>query len=225
MKKLLILSCLLATVSVMGSELNYKDQKNWEFISGKRQSPINIETEKVTEAKNYSKVKINFKNNILEKVENNGHTLDVFSKGESVLDNRKFELKNLHFHSPSEHTINGEFYPLELHFVHQMENGEYAVVAVFAKEGQENKEFQKVLESVGKEEKNIDLEKLLPKKKEYYTYLGSLTTPPLTENVEWYVLKEPIEVSKSQIEQFNKFYIGNNRKVQDVNDRKILFVK
>lgn len=151
--------------------------------------------------------------------------MEVLSKGESILNNRVFELKNLHFHSPSEHKIDSKPYPLELHFVHQMENEQYAVIAVFAKEGKANKDFQKILDNIGKKKENIDLEKLLPNKKEYFTYLGSLTTPPLTESVEWYILKEPIEISKEQIAEFNKLYLGNNRKVQDLNNRKVLSVE
>lgn len=124
----------------------------------------------------------------------------------------------------SEHTINGEHYPMEAHFVNTAQDGRIAVIAVFFKDGAENKGFQEVLNNVDNDKTDpiTDLNGMIPTNKSYYHYLGSLTTPPLNENVEWYVMKEPVEVSTAQINVFKKLYSHNNRKVQPLNKRVIL---
>lgn len=222
MKKLIF--SMVCVASVFASNLDYGNQNDWEFVTGKRQSPINIDTMNVKTEKSYSKIKNYFDNNFMGSIENNGHSINVTAKGKSILNHREFELKGFHFHSPSEHKIDNNSYPLEIHFVHQQANGEFAVIGVFAKLGDANAEFQKVLDNIGGTQK-INLKKLMPKNKSYYSYLGSLTTPPLTEAVEWYVIKEPITISSEQLKKFNELYDGNNRKVQDINGRNILLVK
>lgn len=226
MKKLFLLAFAITSIGSLASELDYNHQEKWQFISGKSQSPININTKDVvTPVNSLGKIKLYYNNNIVETIKNNGHSINVDTKGNAVINNRVFALKSFHLHSPSEHTLDGKYFPIEIHFVHQAEDGQIAVIGIFAKEGEENPEFQKVLDNVKKGKSNIDLEKLFPETKEYYHYLGSLTTPPLSETVEWYVLKNPITLSKKQIEEFNKYYKGNNRKVQELNGRKILLGK
>lgn len=204
--------------------LDYNDQKDWEFTAGKMQSPIDIPTSKVESmTEDNGTIKLNYGVDI-SKVENNGHSIEVTDGGTAEINGRNFSLAQFHFHAESEHAIDGKHFPLEVHFVNKAQSGRIAVIGVFFEEGSENKGFQEVLDDVT-EEKNdpiTDLDQMIPTNKSYYHYLGSLTTPPLIENVEWYVMKNPVEVSKEQIESFKKLYAHNNRKIQPLNDRVIL---
>jgi len=162
---------------------------------------------------------------------NNGHAIQANVKdGSSItVDGKTFDLKQFHFHNPSENNINGKSFPLEAHFVHASKAGELAVVAVMFEEGSENKAltelWAKMPQKVG--DKNpIDaknLEALLPKERDYYRFNGSLTTPPCTEGVRWLVMKDAITLSATQIETFKKvMHHHNNRPIQATNARVIL---
>lgn len=204
--------------------LDYDDQKDWEFTSGKMQSPIDIVTknaEKMTE--DSGTISLDYGKDI-KGVENNGHSIQVSDGGKAQINGRNFELTQFHFHAESEHTVDGKHYPVEAHFVNTSQDGRVAVIGVFFKEGSENKGFQEVLDDVKNEKSDpiTDLDTMIPQNKSYYHYLGSLTTPPLNENVEWYVMKEPVEVSTKQIEDFKKLYSHNNREIQPLNDRVIV---
>jgi len=165
-----------------------------------------------------------------EKVVNNGHTIKVKTEGHNfvVVDGIKFYLKQFHFHTPSENKINGIQYPMEAHFVHLDKNGNITVLAVMFKEGHYNKTMQKIIKSMPKHphsEKELSYfnpKELLPSNKEYYRFNGSLTTPPCSEGVRWIVFKEPVEVSKLQIEEMHRVMGDNNRPVQPLNARVIL---
>ncbi|MBP2098173.1 carbonic anhydrase [Enterococcus rivorum] len=204
--------------------LDYSDQKDWEFTAGKMQSPIDIptnKTEKMTE--DTGTIQLEYGTDITS-VENNGHSIEVTDGGSAVINGRHFNLAQFHFHAESEHTIDGKHFPMEAHFVNKAQSGRIAVIGVFFKEGKENKGFQEVLDDVTDEKNDpiTDLDEMIPANKSYYHYLGSLTTPPLIENVEWYVMKNPIEVSKEQIASFKKLYAHNNREIQPLNDRVVL---
>jgi len=162
---------------------------------------------------------------------NNGHAIQANIKhGSSItVDGKIFDLKQFHFHNPSENKINGKSFPLEAHFVHASEAGELAVVAVMFKEEEENKAlaelWAKMPQNVGDKNpinaKNLDA--LLPKERDYYRFNGSLTTPPCTEGVRWLVMKKPVTLSKAQIETFKKvMHHHNNRPIQATNARVIL---
>jgi len=220
------------------TEWSYSGEKgsnNWaklspEFYecSGKNQSPINLIgfVESVLKPINFN-YKI-YGNEIL----NNGHTIQVnYPKGNSIiLDSQSFELKQFHFHAPSENRINGKSYPLELHFVHVNKKGKLAIVAVMFSEGKENTEIIKawLKMPIKKGDKNIltkviDPKKLLPTVSNYYRFNGSLTTPPCSEGVRWIVMKKPLTASKKQIKDFTDV-IGhpNNRPIQLLNARLVL---
>lgn len=204
--------------------LDYDKQEGWEFASGNMQSPIDIQSAKAEKmTADTGTISVNYSPDIT-KAENNGHSIQMTDGGEAVINGRHFALTQFHFHAESEHTIDGKHYPLEAHFVNTAQDGRIAVIGVFFKEGTENKGFQEVLDDVtNKVDQPItDIGDMMPANKGYYHYLGSLTTPPLNENVEWYVMKEPVEVSKAQIESFKQLYDHNNRKVQPLNDRVIL---
>lgn len=215
-----------ATASIAsGHEFTYDEQQAWEFESGDMQSPIDIQTDTTEEVStDWSHgITTNYQKQVVT-IEDNGHTIKVTDSGQAVIENRLFELQQVHFHAESEHTVNGEHYPLEAHFVHEAEDGRIAVIAVFFEVGEANTEFAKILAGVAKGEtaEVIDLTGLLPANDSYYHYLGSLTTPPLTENVEWYIMQQPLTVSQAQMKEFQTYYDENNRDVQPLNEREVL---
>lgn len=163
----------------------------------------------------------------------NGHTIQVNMEPGNTLtvDGITFELKQFHFHSPSENHIDGKSYPLEAHFVHLDKDGNIAVIAVMFEEGAENLELAKVWKNMPQKDgesktlKLVNIAKaLLPKDKHYYRFNGSLTTPPCTEGVRWFVLKQPMTVSKEQIKKFHDdtMHHNNNRPIQPLDARMIV---
>lgn len=201
----------------------YDTQESWQQISGKMQSPIDIALSSVEKMNDGGTIKLDYSSKITN-TENNGHSIQVTDSGTATINQRIFSLSQFHFHAESEHTIDGKHYPLEAHFVNQAQDGRMAVIAVFFEEGSENKGFQEVLDDVsdGKKTAILDIQSMFPENRSYYHYLGSLTTPPLTENVEWYIFKEPVQASKDQIKKFQRIYEHNNRNTQSLNDRVIL---
>lgn len=204
--------------------IDYDDQKDWEFTSGKMQSPIDITTKNAEKMVEDSGTIILDYGKDITGAENNGHSIQISDGGKAQINGRNFELTQFHFHAESEHTIDGKHYPIEAHFVNTSQDGRIAVIGVFFKEGVENKGFQEVLDDVNNEKTDpiTDVDDMIPLNKSYYHYLGSLTTPPLNENVEWYVMKEPVEISTKQVEEFKKLYSHNNRETQPLNDRVIV---
>ncbi len=197
---------------------------------GRNQSPIDI---KVDLKAGMPKLVFDYYSTPLREI-NNGHSIqqNVEPGSSLIVPGRElsYELKQFHFHSPSEHTIAGRSYAMELHFVHVNEEGLVAVVGVLIEEGEEhpvvNKLWAFMPEHAGEtSEQPIGIEEtnLLPPTHEYYYYSGSLTTPPCSEGVAWIVLKNPIELSAEQIERF-KERVGpiTNRPVQPQNARMIV---
>lgn len=165
-------------------------------------------------------------------ITNNGHTAQVNMEPGSTfkIDGETFELKQFHFHIPSENHINGQSFPMEAHFVNIDKDGNLAVVAVMFKEGKNNKALVKIWNKIpdkAGETNRIKLtgiaNALLPKDKHYYRFNGSLTTPPCTEGVKWFVLKTPIVASKEQIETFHHLmHHNNNRPIQPLDARVVV---
>ena len=143
---------------------------------------------------------------------------------------KSFALKQFHFHAPSENLIDGKSYPFEAHLVHVSDAGEIAVVTVMYTEGAANKAlaafWQQMPAKAGGKEKlsnTFNASELMPAKQDYFRFNGSLTTPPCTEGVRWFVFKEPQTIAKEQVEAFAKIMGGdNNRPVQPVNARPVL---
>lgn len=164
---------------------------------------------------------------------NNGHTIQVPAAegGKLTLDGVDYELAQFHLHAPSEHTVAGAKFDGELHMVHKNAKGELAVIGVFLKKGKENKILAPVFSAMPAEESheaaavadaNVDIAKLVPKKSAYYSYSGSLTTPPCSEGVKWFVLIKPIEVSEVQLKKFQDVMHGENaRPVLPLGERKV----
>jgi carbonic anhydrase len=194
--------------------------------TGKDQSPINI---KYAILSTPAKINFDYKSSPLVVV-NNGHTIQVnYEQGSSVMINdEKYELVQFHFHTPSEHEINNKAAAMELHLVHRNESGKLAVVGVMLTKGKENPlitEIWKNIPATGKTNAisnvMINAANLLPSSKSYYSYAGSLTTPPCSEGVKWNIFVEPITVSEEQIEAFEKIYQVDARPIQPTNRRAI----
>jgi len=195
---------------------------------GKNQSPIDVRSsmDADLEALTLSYTKAS------KEILNNGHTVQVnIEAGNSmVVDDIIFELKQFHFHAPSENHIEGKAFPLEGHFVNLDKDGNIAVLAVMFEEGEENKELAKFWDTMptkAGEVQTLELSKianaLLPKDKHYYRFNGSLTTPPCTEGVRWFVFKETLSISKEQVAKFQKIMHGvNNRPIQPLDARIIV---
>ncbi len=201
--------------------------------NGKNQSPIDIHSVEISPVHQAASARIKFyyQPTPLEVV-NNGHTVQVnYAEGSSVtIDGQEYKLKQFHFHTPSEHTVKGKSYAMEAHLVHQNQKGEYAVIALFIEPGEENKLMETVWENIPETGKvkavnnvKINVANFLPKSESNYHYVGSLTTPPCHEGVNWYIFREPIQASREQINQFNEIYSVNSRPVQPINNRHIEF--
>lgn len=200
------------------SKLDYNHQESWSFISGEMQSPIHIKTENLipVDCRNDNTLSLIIDEDI-DQVLDNGHSLEVKAHGEAKINGRYFKLLQFHFHTPSEHLIDEEQYPIEIHFVTESSDGRLAVIAVMGVLGEENPALTQMFADLENHVtcRNEAVHALLPKEmNRYYHYLGSLTIPPLTENVEWYILKETVSLSKLQLEKFESYYQGNNRDIQ-----------
>lgn len=190
-------------------------------VAGTRQSPIDLPAAPVGDL---AKLSFHYRPTPL-KAENTGHTIEVKVESESYLriGQERYKLVQFHFHTPSEHRLHGQEFPMELHFVHSNALGELAVVGVFLREGAANSMIQEIWDAVGAEEtEEIDPEDLLPQNRDYYRYAGSLTTPPCTEGVRWHVLSEPVDLSAAQVDEFRAIFPHNARPLQLLNGRTVL---
>lgn len=142
----------------------------------------------------------------------------------------RYNLLQFHFHAPSEEQVRGRNFDMVAHLVHANRAGELAVVAVLFQKGFSNRglrSFWDHLPKVTNEKKKLSSVRvnptnMLPRNRSYYTFTGSLTTPPCTEGVRWFVLKNPVEFSPQQHAGFWSIYRNNNRPIQALNNRKIL---
>ncbi len=193
---------------------------------GKSQSPINIsgslKSPQDTLEMHYKSTKID--------ILNNGHSIKInYDKGSYIkVNGERYNLVQFHFHGPSEHTVNGKHSAMEMHLVHQSKKGGYAVVGVMIEKGDKNKAFSgmwaNLPEEAGDEEElgaSVNVRDLLPKKKSFYNYRGSFTTPPCTEGVKWFVMKNKVNLSGHQLKAFEEIMHGDNRPVQPLNGRVI----
>jgi carbonic anhydrase len=162
----------------------------------------------------------------------NGHTVEMMYDQGSTVDfkNQTWNLKQFHFHSPSEHLLNEKQHPLEMHFVHSV-GTQTLVIAVFFREGRRNKSLDLIWKNAPANAADtasnipgllINAEDFFPRHSKYFNYTGSLTTPPCTEGVTWVVLAHPIEASAEQLSYLQKKLGGpNNRPIQPVDGRMI----
>jgi carbonic anhydrase len=195
---------------------------------GDMQSPIDLAG---ANAKGDVALSVNYQAGPLT-VSNKGLTIQAdFAAGSSMNSGgTTFNLIQIHFHTPSEHAISGKRYPLTGHFVHATEGGKLGVLGVMFEEGAANAELGKILAAApaAKSEpmtvagKMIDPNGMLPEDRSVYRYMGSLTTPPCSEGVNWHVLKDPITASAAQIAAFEKLMGDNARPVRALNNRLVV---
>ncbi len=205
--------------------------------SGREQSPIDIAAIATGDLvpsgkKNYRAATLKIiRHEHVTDVIDNGHTIQInYDEGSNLqLGAVSYELKQYHFHAPSEHTIEGRHFPMEMHLVHQSAAGELAVLGVLIEQGDHNPAFEPVWanlpdeagEEVHIQHLAVNVDDLLPANHDTYRYRGSLTTPPCSEGVSWLLAVEPITLSADQIAAFTAIFQGNNRPVQPLNDRTV----
>lgn len=253
---------VLCIACVNASNWNYDDFEEWNVISptceGERQSPIDISTSHTTSVSVASSNKLLFNyqvnslqmiktNTSIDNILNNGHTIQLnYAPGSTLTVGKKpYNLSQFHFHTPSEHKLDGKAFDMEMHLVHSHADGSLAVVGVFMEVSKgpngetldststygENPflaaldwQNQPTSSTADKRPPVDDLNVIdaLPFNLGYYTYPGSLTTPPCSEIVTWYVLKTPITISPAQKKVFFDNFQLNARPVQPLNHREIL---
>jgi carbonic anhydrase len=219
---------------------HWADLESNSDCSGQHQSPINIiDIQTIPGEMTEGISDIQYEDmTTIESITNNGHTIQYNFNGDlNVIGykNKQYKMKQFHFHSPSEHTINGVRYPLEIHMVHHSEEtNSYIVFAVLVQQGEADPTFTflgnylPINEGETKDiNKSFDFgsttsEIFETDSVDLYTYRGSLTTPPCTEDVIWIVMKDASSASVEQIELLQRLMPKNNyRETQPINDRKI----
>ena len=196
--------------------------------SGKQQSPIDIRN---AQKAKLPAVRFEYRSGPL-KIINNGYTAVRvnYTPGNGnflIVGDQRYELTQFHFHHPSEEYIHGEPYDMVIHLMHQGSDGKVAAVAVLLKAGSANATIQQLWKYMpkteGQEEQiagvEVDPTGLLPRDTSYYTYMGSVTAPPCTEGVTWFVLKTPVDISAEEIGAFAKLYPHDVRPPQPLNGR------
>lgn len=201
------------------------------------QSPIDFRTKDVVRVRpdGLPRLEFDYRARTDLQVENTGSP-DEFASvranvpagaGRLEVDGVTYELKQFHFHTPSEHRIDGEAFPMEMHLVHQAAKGALLVVAVLIEEGHRHGELEKVFDHLPEEGASVPvagfkLSRLLPGDRRSLRYRGSLTTPPFTEGVKWVVLVRALELPEDQIEAFRALFPdGNSRETQALNGRTV----
>jgi len=193
--------------------------------TGKKQSPLNIVG---PFEKSQDVLSVDYKEGPL-KMFNNGHTIQVNVEPGSTLTINKesYDLLQFHFHRPSEEQVDGKNSAMVAHFVHKSKDGKLAVIGVLLNEGKDSAAIKtlwahlppKEGEEFVPEKVSFNPSSMLPKELGFYNYEGSLTTPPCTEGVQFYILKKPMDISKDQVGKFP--FKLNARPVQSLNGRKI----
>jgi carbonic anhydrase len=209
--------------------------------AGSEQTPIDIRNEELTFVERLPALGFSYSNKAALSVVNTGSPgefstvraeLPQGSNNTLTVACVTSRLLQFHWHTPSEHELNGQKFPVEMHLVHQADDGTLTVVGVFVKSGKENKELGKIFSALPaqKDERRdvgrFNLTKLLPHGLQSYRYMGSLTTPNpqgvFMEGVRWIVLAQPVEMSQQQIDAFKQLFPeGNSREVQPLNGRTI----
>ena len=196
---------------------------------GKTQSPIDIRDD-VAKKADLPAITFDYKASTL-KIIDNGHTIQInYEPGSSIaVGGKQYSLVQFHFHKPSEEKLNGKSYDMVAHLVHRDQQGNLAVVAVLLAASGANPLIKTLWDNLPKVKETeavvntvkINVGDLLPASKAYYTFAGSLTTPPCSEGVTWFVLKSPASISPDEIARFAKSYPMNARPVQPLNGREV----
>jgi carbonic anhydrase len=196
--------------------------------TGTEQTPIDIPS---TAPVNPADIEFNYQPTALN-IFNNGHTVQVnYDPGSSIQVNGKvYDLKQFHFHTPSEHTVNSNHTALEMHLVHQSADGQLAVVGVMLNGGGDNPAYAPVFDNLPAQKSEpaavsgvtLNADTLLPQERTYYRYNGSLTTPPCSEGVQWLLMNTPVQLADAQVSAFQQIIHENARPIQAINERSFL---
>lgn len=196
--------------------------------SGQSQSPINIAE---SEGAEMSPIQLRYRVSPLDVIHNSFTVqVNVAPGSSAVINGREYRLIQYHFHTPSEHLVDGRTYPMEIHFVHKNDAGDLAVISVMAEPGEANLAAQEIWDHLPtkadtqtKQERIlVNGRDLMPEAMSYYRYMGSLTEPPCSEGVNWFVLKSPVQFSNEQIKQIEGAMGRNARPVQERRNRIVL---
>ena len=214
--------------------------ENWASLSpdneacaaGTIQSPINIAGDVSGDVPPLS---FSFRRDV-EEIKNDGRSVKSTYAPRNRLGfaERTYELASAHYHSPAEHTLNGEQFPVELHLVHEQTFGDLAVVGFLYRLGDPDPMLEAFLthapvvgETVsgeGSSLPDLNASGFTPSDLGYYKYQGSLTTPPCTEPVDWFVMNQIGTVSQDQVNRLVELTGGaNNRPVQPTGGRAISY--
>jgi len=251
------LAILVVSVALMAESSQAQWKTRWEYEgprgagywseldpdytpcgAGAAQSPIDIEN---AEMADLPALQFKFKSGPLKYLVNNGHTIrvnyhDAAGPGNLLsVGGETYQLKQFHFHRPSEEYIHGKPYDMVAHLMFQSSEGKAAGVAVLLKSGSANPTIQRIWDHMPKTESKVLADfshreeevagvetnpaGLLPHDLAYYTYIGSVTAPPCTEGVTWFVLKAPVDISKEQVKAFARLYPHDVRPIQPLNGR------
>jgi carbonic anhydrase len=193
---------------------------------GIRQSPIDIRD---TLAVKMEPIRFDYRPSAFQVIDN-GHTVQVNVAPGNFIEaaGRRYALRQFHFHRPSEERVSGRQFDMDVHLVHEDEQGRWAVVAVLLEQGTAHPLVQAVWNNLPLEKHEaqpgsgeLDLQQLLPPERGYYMYMGSFTTPPCSEGVLWLVLKQAVPLSNEQVAIFERLYPMNARPVQPSGGRLI----
>lgn len=204
--------------------------KNWGKVSkicaeGQSQSPINIITKNATMVADANALEFHESTEaVLSHEVDNGHAIKITPEDDHGIsvNGEHYKLLQYHFHGKSENLIDGKQFDLEMHLVHQNAKGELAVVSVMVEEGEHNKALEGIVAHLDGGDLKVATVDLLPKDTQhYYHFMGSLTTPPCSEYVRWYVMKDTISADAKQIAAFRTHHKDNFRPVQPLNGRYI----
>jgi carbonic anhydrase len=244
-----IFSIILYTLALVvgGGRQEHNPQHSWDYgealgpshwgdlkpefatcKTGHRQSPIDIRD---AQKANLPPILFEYQPSPLHIIDN-GHTVMVnYALGSSIsVAGKRYALKQFHFHRPSEEKVNGETFDMSVHFVHADQDGKLAVVAVLLRKGEDNPLIGEIWKALPREKEKeeqldqirIDASRILPSNRGYYTFSGSLTTPPCSEDVTWFVLKNPVAVSEQEIDRFSQLYRNDARPTQPLHGRTVL---
>lgn len=196
--------------------------------TGQMQSPIDIADGFQADG---APISLNYNPSALNII-HNGHTIQAnFQPGSSItVSAMRYDLLQVHFHTPSEHAKAGERAAMEAHFVHKSADGKLAVLGVMMQMGADNLALESLWTHMPSEAgpardiagATIDAKAFFPASLKYHRYMGSLTTPPCSEGVNWFVLDEPVTVGQAQLEKFAAAISANSRPLQPVNNRLVL---
>ena len=205
------------------------NQENQLCKTGLQQSPIALQTRNARRLSERD-IALHFGTANGELV-NNGHTIQ-FNVADAAANSVAYKgvsyaLAQFHFHTPSEHRLNGKSFPMEMHLVNKDANGKITVVGLFVKQGAKNEALARLWDRLPAPDAapkggEVDLASLLPASRKAMVYAGSLTTPPCSEEVNWIVMEQPIEMSRQQIQAFQKLFRDNHRPLQREHRRKVV---